>query len=106
MPKNHLKPYKYLGCPQLTEDKYCAEHKGFCVKERDTATERGYDSKWRTARNKFLKVNPLCVRCKDEGRLIKATVVDHAIPHRGEKSYFGMKGTGKRFVRDVMIGRL
>lgn len=88
-PKKLLKPCKYLGCPKLTVDKYYDEHKDFCVKERLTVTERGYDSKWRTVRNKFFKFNPLCVRCKEEGRLIKATVVDHVKSHRGDKKLFG-----------------
>lgn len=87
-PRKPLKPCKYLGCPKLTEEKYCDKHKEFSVKERTTAIERGYDSKWRTARNRFLKVNPLCVRCKEEGRLVKATVVDHIKPHRGDKKLF------------------
>ena len=88
MTKKPLKPCKYLGCAKLTEGKYCDEHKEFSVKERPTATGRGYDSKWRGARNRFLKINPLCVRCKGEGRLVKATVVDHVKPHRGDKKLF------------------
>ena len=85
---NPLKPCKYLGCPKVTADKYCDEHKEFNSKQRPTATERGYDSKWRTTRNRFLKDNPLCVRCKEEGRLVIATVVDHIKPHRGDKNLF------------------
>lgn len=87
-PRKARKPCKYLGCPKLTEDKYCDEHQKIHIKDRANATERGYDSKWRIARAKFLKVNPLCVRCKAEGRLVKATVVDHIIPHRGNKELF------------------
>ena len=55
MPMKPMKPCKYLGCAKLTENKYCDEHKEFEIKERATATERGYDSKWRTARNRFFK---------------------------------------------------
>ena len=88
VPMKPMKPCKYLGCTKLTEDKYCDQHKNFSVQERATATERGYGSKWRTARNRFLKVNPLCVRCKEEDRLVKATVVDHVKPHRGDKILF------------------
>lgn len=79
---------KYLGCSNLIEGKYCSKHKEFKLKERSTVTEGGYDSKWRTVRHRFLKVNPLCVRCKEEGRIVKATVVDHIIPHRGDKKLF------------------
>lgn len=88
VPRKPLRPCRNLGCAKLTEDKYCTEHKEFEIKERATATKRGYDSKWRTARNRFLKVNPLCVRCKYEGELVKATVVDHIKPHRGDKKLF------------------
>lgn len=88
MPKKSLKPCKYLGYPKLTEDNYCNGHKDFSIKERAAATERGYYSNWRTERNRFLKVNPLCVRCKEEGRLVQATVVDHVIPHRVDKKLF------------------
>lgn len=88
IPKKPMKPCKYLGYAKLTEDKYCDEHKDFSIKERATATERGYDSRWKNARNRFLKVNPLCVRGKEEGRLVKATVVDHVKPHRGDKKLF------------------
>ena len=88
VPMKPMKPCKYLGCAKLTEGKYCEEHKEFYEKKRLTATKRGYDSKWRGARNRFLKVNPLCVRCKDEGRLVKATVVDHIKPHREDKKLF------------------
>ncbi len=32
--------------------------------------------------------HPLCVACKRQGRLTPATVVDHIIPHRGNKEVF------------------
>ena len=51
---------------------------------RGNASERGYDGKWRSARALFLKKNPLCVKCREEGKLTAATVVDHVIPHRGD----------------------
>lgn len=88
MPKKPLKPCKHTGCPKLTEEKYCTEHRVFHSSDRANATGRGYDSKWRTARNRFLKANPLCVNCKDQGKLTKATVVDHIKPHRGDKVLF------------------
>lgn len=88
MPKKPLKPCKHPGCPKLTLAFYCEDHKKLHVNDRANATKRGYDSKWRAARVRFLKVNPLCVRCKAEGRLVKATVVDHIKPHRGDKDLF------------------
>lgn len=88
MPMKPLKPCKQLGCPNLTKDKYCEKHINLHRNQRETSTKRGYDSRWRKARNRFLKVNPLCVKCKDQGKLIKATVVDHIIPHRGDQKLF------------------
>ncbi|CAH0435486.1 HNH endonuclease [Clostridium neonatale] len=88
MPKKPLKPCKQPGCPKLTEEKYCYEHKALHMNDRANATLRGYDSRWRAARNRFLKVNPLCVKCRKEDKLTKATVVDHIKPHRGDKNLF------------------
>ncbi len=88
MPKKPLKPCKHQGCAELTDGSYCDQHKGVHVNDRSNAAERGYDSKWRTARNRFLKANPLCGKCKEQDKLTKATVVDHIKPHRGDKVLF------------------
>ena len=55
---------------------------------RGTARERGYTWEWEQARLAHLEASPLCVHCEREGRLIPATVVDHVIPHRGDKALF------------------
>ena len=47
----------------------------------------------------------MCVRCKDEERLVKATVVDHIRPHRGDKELFWDKSNWQGFVRGIMIRR-
>lgn len=88
MPRKPMKPCQHFGCANLTETKYCDEHHGLYIKERANATARGYDSKWRTARNRFLKLHPLCVRCQTQGRLVKANIVDHIKPHRGNQHLF------------------
>jgi hypothetical protein len=41
-----------------------------------------YGRRWRGARQAHLVRNPLCVMCKQQGRLGRATVVDHIKPHR------------------------
>jgi 5-methylcytosine-specific restriction protein A len=43
---------------------------------------------WLRLRESFLRDNPLCIECKREGRHILATVVDHIIPHKGNKDIF------------------
>ena len=55
---------------------------------RKNASQRGYDAEWRKIRMAFLKQNPLCVMCMEEGKTTPATVVDHIIPHRGDKRLF------------------
>lgn len=56
--------------------------------DKRTAAQRGYGSKWRKARESFLWRNPLCAYCEREGRIEPATVVDHKIPHKGDKKLF------------------
>ena len=88
MPRKPKKPCGHPGCPALTENRYCDEHVKLYANERGSAAERGYDNRWRKARLRFLKVHPFCVICKAEGKLVKATVVDHIIPHRGDELLF------------------
>ncbi len=81
------------GCTELvTEGSYCDKHKKVAVQYREenrkTAAERGYDSRWRKAREGYLKAHPLCVLCESEGEYVAATVVDHIIPHKGDKKLF------------------
>lgn len=44
---------------------------------RASASQRGYDSRWRKARLVYLMRNPLCAMCQ-----APAEVVDHIIPHK------------------------
>ena len=54
-------------------------------RRRPTASQRGYGSKWRAARDAFLKIND---RCAWPGCGELATLVDHIIPHRGDNHLF------------------
>ncbi len=86
MPSKPKKPCSHPGCPNLTHDQYCEEHKQLHV--RRSSTERGYGPKWQRARKQYLKAHPLCVRCKADGKMVRATVVDHIVPHRGDEKLF------------------
>lgn len=59
------------------------ERKARFDKQRPTARQRGYDSKWDQARKAFIAKHPDCSRCG-----APATVVHHSTPHRGDKSLF------------------
>ena len=72
----------------LTADTYCEFHVKLHVNDRASAYERGYSSKWQSARKRFLANYPLCKECQIEGKLTQATVVDHIKPHRGDEKLF------------------
>ena len=90
MPKTPKRPCRYPGCPNLCEKGiYCREHSDYSADRlRGGAAARGYDAHWRKARKVFLSCHPLCVECLKNGVLIPATVVDHIVPHRGDRELF------------------
>lgn len=90
MPRRPQTPCKYPGCPKRVPygRKYCDEHEQRCQGERKNAVLRGYGREWQKARKFFLKRHPWCARCKEKGRLVPATVVDHIKPHRGDLDLF------------------
>ena len=57
---------------------------------RGSSTERGYDWRWRRARDGFIAEHPLCVMCLALAppMTTPASVVDHKIPHRGDMVLF------------------
>ena len=90
MPTKPKVPCKHPGCVALVPSgqKYCDRHKPMHPEEVRPAASRGYGSAWQKARKQYLEVHPLCVECIKEGRYVKATVVDHIVPHRGDPKLF------------------
>lgn len=92
MPYKPLSPCRQPGCKELTADRYCSKHALLHTREvnakRESANTRGYSSKWRKARANYLLHHPLCIECERQGRYVQATVVDHMIPHKGDKKLF------------------
>ncbi|HDZ73496.1 MAG TPA: HNH endonuclease [Aurantimonas coralicida] len=70
-------------CP--CERSRTAERKARADANRPTARQRGYDSKWDRERVAFLKLHPVCAH---KGCTQAATVVDHKVPHRGDRKLF------------------
>jgi 5-methylcytosine-specific restriction protein A len=69
------------GCPHLTLDGKCTEHKRAAEQQRGTAAQRGYSGKaWRAARRAVLRRDPICVLCNTA----PATVADHHPTSRRE----------------------
>ena len=90
MPRKAKRPCRHPGCPNLTDERYCEEHKALhpIHPARPSASKRGYSSKWQRISKAYLRKHMLCVRCLANGKYTSATVVDHIIPHRGDKSLF------------------
>lgn len=94
MPKAAPSPCRHRGCRVLVRDGsgLCDQHRKQVQKEADekrgSATSRGYDSKWRRARESYLREHPLCVDCRKRGFIEAATVVDHITPHKGDQKLF------------------
>ena len=90
MPRKLNQPCKHPGCPRLVPHgtKYCEVHKPMHPEEVRSAASRGYGGAWRKARRIYLQAHPLCEECMKNGRYVKATDIDHVIPHRGDMELF------------------
>lgn len=94
MPSAAPRPCTYPGCGVLVRDgtSRCGRHKHIeqrqADQQRGTSSQRGYGSRWQKAREGFLRKHPLCARHQERGEIVVATVVDHKIPHKGDKVLF------------------
>ena len=92
MPYAPNRPCRHPGCTAFCRPGfvYCEKHQPVNSRDRlrGTAAERGYDRDWQRVRSRYLKQHPLCVQCLKEGRYRAASVVDHIVPHRGNKELF------------------
>lgn len=87
MPWKAKHPCAEPGCGELVEGgaKYCEKHKKMHPEDMRPAYRRGYDERWKKFRRMYLTAHPLCVKCLEEGKYTKATVVDHIKPFRGDE---------------------
>lgn len=90
MPTRPNTPCQHPGCPELIPagTKYCEKHKKLHPEAVRSAGSRGYGRAWQKARKEYLAVHPLCVECMKRGLYVKATDVDHIVPHRGDRTLF------------------
>ena len=85
----------HRGCTALVTSGYCDKHK-----KNNREARKQYDAnrpawhswynteRWRKARIRFLRHNPLCVECLKTNRINPATVVDHTEDHKGDYVLF------------------
>lgn len=88
MPIAAPKPCRHTACSVLVRDGggYCPAHKREVKRQveerRESSTKRGYGYKWQKAREGFLRNHPLCANHEKVQQYVKATIVDHIIPHK------------------------
>ncbi|MBN8749514.1 MAG: HNH endonuclease [Variovorax sp.] len=94
MPNAVPRPCTFPGCGLLVSDGTgrCNAHRQVERRQQDerrgTAHERGYSAAWQRARAGWLQKHPLCAEHEAAGRAVAATIVDHKVPHRGDKDLF------------------
>ena len=100
-------PCHHPGCPELVEPGrlYCEKHLPLQPETTRPAAKRGYNRRWQKARKSYLEAHPLCVQCAKQGKYVRATVVDHIIPHRGTRNFSGTRTTGSRSAKAATIKR-
>ena len=96
MPKKPKRPCSYPGCPELTDGRYCERHEKEITREYNR-NNRDYKylyntARWKKLRIQFLANHPLCEECKRNGVITSSEVVDHILPHRGNKELFWDEG--------------
>ena len=83
MPRRAARPCSVPGCPELIRGKgrFCAQHQAEEYARQDarrgSATRRGYGTKWRRIRARFLARYPTCKTCG-----APATVAHHKVRRR------------------------
>ena len=91
MASKPLRPCRHPGCIELTRDGWCPKHK---PKQRPRRRSAAYHS-WYSLpiwtdelRPAQLLREPWCRECAKNGDRVRATVVDHIVPHRGDWALF------------------
>ncbi len=88
MPYKPASPCLTPGCPgRAQHNGYCPAHYKQYRKSIDPTGQR-YDRNWSKVRLSHLNEHPLCIMCEQARRTEAAIVVDHVIPHRGDRDKF------------------
>jgi 5-methylcytosine-specific restriction protein A len=78
MPRKPRKPCSCPGCPNLTDSRYCVDHRSLDLEYASGSRNSFYvSSEWRKARKAYLEEHPLCAWCGQP-----AKIVDHIAPIR------------------------
>jgi 5-methylcytosine-specific restriction protein A len=56
--------------------------------KRRHAVGRFYDAAWAASAREFKRQHPFCLGCAAVGQRMPTTIVDHIVPHRGDRAKF------------------
>ena len=89
-----LRPCRHTGCPVLTRDGWCPAHKPRHKRRQSAEYHAWYTLPIWTDRLRpaQLLAEPWCRQCAAEGKRVRATVVDHVVPHEGDWQKFSDPG--------------
>lgn len=79
------------GCMRLTSEGWCQEHKPKTERKASAAWHYLYTNPrygWRKRRDDQLARDPWCRECAKRGLRVRATDVDHVVPHQGDLDLF------------------
>jgi 5-methylcytosine-specific restriction protein A len=91
MPTFPSGPCRWRGCPQRAQrDGLCEEHRRQRNREYNLQRKADPNSnsdfyrspEWRALRKAYIQANPCCEVCRENGREVVATTVDHRVPIR------------------------
>ena len=90
MASKPLRPCMHTGCTELTRDGWCPKHKPKYKRKASAEYHGWYQlSIWTDdLRPTQLLAEPWCRECAAEGKRVRATVVDHVVPHEGNWDLF------------------
>ncbi|WP_017435133.1 HNH endonuclease [Saccharococcus caldoxylosilyticus] len=96
MPNKPLRPCNKIGCPNLTKNRYCKQHKHLVEqRQRTRRNDKEYDKhkrnqqarafyhsrEWERLRQAALaRDHYLCQHCLQHNRITRAVIVDHIVP--------------------------
>lgn len=85
LPRVPKKPCCYPSCPNLTNERYCKEHKKQASHEyekygRNPSVRSRYGRAWKRIRDSYVKAHPFCELCFEKGSLVPVAEVHHKLP--------------------------
>ena len=85
MPRKPKQPCAYPGCPNLSDGRYCEQHRKLVEKNyeqysRDPEVHKKYGRAWKRIRDSYVHKHPLCEQCLKEGRYVAVEEVHHIVP--------------------------